>query len=80
MATAVRKTQPNQEYPLDEKWGYPFGIDGRMGTKETQEFFGGVSTDTLDNWYGKGLLRRVKIEGTVLYCRRAADELLRSRE
>jgi hypothetical protein len=66
--------------PADERWGYPFGVDGLMGTDEACRFLGGCHRHTLDNIASEGNIRKGKSGNRIVICRRSIEDYVSSIE
>lgn len=65
-----------------EIYGYAFGCDGLMSSKDACQFLAGLSIDTLDQLARDGRVRKGKIPGgrKVCFCRRSVIEFARRME
>ena len=55
----------------DEQWGYKFGVDGLMSSKEACHYLGDVSRQTLHRYWSKGFIRKGNQPGRAKFCRRS---------
>lgn len=59
----------------DKAWGFPFGADGTLGINEVAETLG-VSRSTIERLVSKGKLRKGKVAGKAVICRRSLDHYM----
>lgn len=55
----------------NRQWGFPFAVDGVLGTDEAQALMGGCSERTLNRHVIAGKIRRGKDGKRAIYCKRS---------
>lgn len=65
--------------PADLKWGYPFGVDGVVGSEAAAALLDCHRT-TLYTLCNDGKIRRGKLNNRAKFCRRSITDYLRSLE
>jgi excisionase family DNA binding protein len=63
----------------DKTWGFLFGVDGLLTLDQAQGFLG-VSQRTVYRLLDDGVLRRGKVRGKVVICKRSVLEYLKTVE
>lgn len=76
MATATKKPATS---PADQRWGFPFGVDGLMTTAEACERLR-VSRYVIYEAIKRGDIRRSGENKGMRLCRRSVEIYLRSQE
>ncbi len=76
MNTATKKVRPTS----DAKWGYKFGADGLMSGEEAETFLGGISRRTLYRMVDAGKIRKGRLTGKIVLCRRSVVQYASGRE
>lgn len=68
---SLRTYSPELLGEADRRWGFPFAVDGAVGTPEARELLGGCSERTLNRHVIAGKIRRGKDGKRAVYCRRS---------
>lgn len=76
MTTATKKPATS---PADQRWGFPFGVDGLMTTQEACDLLR-VSRYVVYNAINRGDIRRSGENKGMRLCKRSVQVYLRSQE
>jgi hypothetical protein len=64
----------------DDKWGFEFGCNGVVDMREASRLLAEASRSTLTRYAEAGSIRRGRIGGRVVFCRRSIESFIQNAE